>query len=370
MFFKRDKDLADELSRLRARVASLEEENSKLVEQNRQLKEQVKDAVEEACADRKDALMQMQNQNLKENIIDIQTNLADSVSAAQQTLSRAHEEISEFERIKEMIESIVARLDELSALSSNAKEVVDTLHSKIDDMSNVLLMIKDISDQTNLLALNAAIEAARAGEHGRGFAVVADEVRKLADRTAKALGETNITLQTIRQDIGATIEDFEHIQEGVSGISKVLHTIKKETQEYSQDMRGTIEGVLFVNDRIFMSLAKLDHVLWKVNTYLSAITNKEQFKFVDYHNCRLGKWYYEGAGKQSFSHTPDYPKLEKPHAIVHNGTRKVFELLHQTHPNVQHFIEAFREMEQGSKEVFAILDAILHQKGQGGSTKH
>ncbi len=111
-----------------------------------------------------------------------------------------------------------------------------------------------------------------------------------------------------------------------------------------------------------MSLAKLDHILWKVNTYYSAITQTEQFQFVDHHNCRLGKWYYEGEGKENFSNTTHYKALETPHAIVHNGTHKVFELMMQEPINTNAMVAAFEEMESGSIQVFETLDKILHDK--------
>ncbi|WP_373071958.1 CZB domain-containing protein [Sulfurimonas sp.] len=111
-----------------------------------------------------------------------------------------------------------------------------------------------------------------------------------------------------------------------------------------------------------MSLAKLDHILWKVNTYYSATTREEQFKFVDHHNCRLGKWYEEGDGKTNFAHTEHYKELEAPHAIVHNGTHKVFDLIAQENPDTNKLKAAFDEMEKGSDEVFKILDKILHDK--------
>ncbi|MCX6076213.1 MAG: CZB domain-containing protein [Campylobacterales bacterium] len=111
-----------------------------------------------------------------------------------------------------------------------------------------------------------------------------------------------------------------------------------------------------------MSLAKLDHILWKVNTYYSAVTKEEQFKFVDHHNCRLGKWYYEGDGKESFSHTSHYSKLESSHATVHNGTHKVFDLMVHENVDLRQMVSAFEEMEKGSTEVFATLDQILHDK--------
>ncbi|MCV6608713.1 MAG: CZB domain-containing protein [Campylobacterales bacterium] len=111
-----------------------------------------------------------------------------------------------------------------------------------------------------------------------------------------------------------------------------------------------------------MSLAKLDHVIWKVNTYLSAATKTEAFKFVDHNNCRLGKWYNEGEGYEHFRHTPSYKDLEKPHSVVHNGTHHVFDLIKEDSENVAEMMEAFREMEEGSDKVFELLDKILKEK--------
>lgn len=307
-------------------------------------------------------LMKMQNKHLKSNIVDIQSNMAESVAAAKDSLHKTNEQVESISRIGEKANRIVTTLDNLNELSENSMHTVTGLSQRTDDISNILSLIKDISDQTNLLALNAAIEAARAGEHGRGFAVVADEVRKLADRTDKAVSEINISLQSMKQDVDSMSEQFKDIQEGITSSNELVHVIYDCLEEDSANMRHSFEGMGFANDRVFMSLAKLDHILWKVNTYYSAITKEEQLKFVDHHNCRLGKWYYEGDGKESFSKTPNYSKLEAPHAIVHNGTHKVFDLMTQENIDVNSLVKAFEEMEKGSDEVFKSLDDILHDK--------
>jgi hypothetical protein len=112
-----------------------------------------------------------------------------------------------------------------------------------------------------------------------------------------------------------------------------------------------------------MSLAKLDHIIWKVNTYLSVAKKEPAFKFVDHKNCRLGKWYNEGAGKRYFSKTSSYPKLDLPHSRVHNSTNKVFESIsNPNNINYQKAYQTFKEMQTASQNVFMILDNILHEK--------
>jgi methyl-accepting chemotaxis protein len=108
--------------------------------------------------------------------------------------------------LEETAASMVLITEAIEGTSEKTQEVV----AQSSDIKSVIEIIGDIADQTNLLALNAAIEAARAGEHGRGFAVVADEVRKLAERTQKSLTEINSSINILTQsitDIGASMEE-------------------------------------------------------------------------------------------------------------------------------------------------------------------
>jgi len=125
----------------------------------------------------------------------------------------------------------------LSDMVSQASEV----GSQSEDIKNVITVIGDIADQTNLLALNAAIEAARAGEHGRGFAVVADEVRKLAERTQKSLSEINISVNTLVQSISGIVQDLEIQADKLNEFNVFIDAMNDNTQKSLEVVTQTSE---------------------------------------------------------------------------------------------------------------------------------
>ena len=143
-------------------------------------------------------------------------------------------------------------------------------------------------------------------------------------------------------------------------ISEVSSGFTKQISDASSGNQTAMHHLFKTNDRIFMSLAKLDHVAWKVNTYLSVLQEKPSFTYVDHHDCRLGKWYYEGDG-QSFSHSLAFKALEGPHSRVHEGTKAVFGVL-TSKGSATALSAAIKTMEDGSDGVFQALDRMLEQK--------
>jgi methyl-accepting chemotaxis protein len=136
--------------------------------------------------------------------------------------------------IQDLKNMIGDAVDRIHHVSHNENEMVDslqTLVSSANETKEILSTIGDIADQTNLLALNAAIEAARAGEHGRGFAVVADEVRKLAERTQKSLGETAATTNVLIQSINDNADSLKKNADEINDISDYVNQISDKMDE-------------------------------------------------------------------------------------------------------------------------------------------
>ena len=201
--------------------------------------------------------------------------------------------------LSEMIEGVEAN----SQKSIEMKDQISSVSEQTTQIKDILVIIKEIAEQTNLLALNAAIEAARAGEHGRGFAVVADEVRKLAERTQKSLVEIDTTTSMIVQGVVQTQSNIEESAAQTEEIIVKAHgviTLADETKEktiqssqYSKELQGETELInkqlleLLNNSEELTKEAKnntqIAEVLSGISTNLSDIVNQldsevKQFK--------------------------------------------------------------------------------------------
>jgi|WetSurMetagenome_2_1015567.scaffolds.fasta_scaffold00239_17 methyl-accepting chemotaxis protein len=153
------------------------------------------------------------SEEMSQTIIDIAKNASNIASAATDTVEIAR-------KGAEVVDKSVVESKAISATVNSSAVVMQTLGAKSQQIGEIISVIEDIADQTNLLALNAAIEAARAGEQGRGFAVVADEVRKLAERTAKATAEIGSTISSIQVEVDHAVkamhETTQQVENGLN----------------------------------------------------------------------------------------------------------------------------------------------------------
>jgi methyl-accepting chemotaxis protein len=349
------------------RLAELEKENEELRQELEQSQANLGSVTTEFDAlkqspDREsqlNKLMEYENEHIKSGLLDIQSNLGGSVDMAKSALNAVSDIDSDFSGLSVDIQGITDDLGTLTDISKHSAEAVEGMSSRAEEISSILALIRGIAEQTNLLALNAAIEAARAGEQGRGFAVVADEVRGLADKTQSAIAETNEVIKSLHANVSSVSSASSQLTEKIGEVSATVHGFQGGLVAMNERVDGYFEGVSVTTDNVFMSLAKLDHVLWKVNTYISVNKGEPAFPFVDHHNCRLGKWYYEGEGKEFFSKSSHYGNLEHPHSVVHEGTHAVFDLIGRDRQlDYAALMESFKVLEDSSSQVFEALDRI------------
>ena len=190
---------------------------------------------------------------MSQTVLDIAKNAANIASSATNTSNIAKEG-----------GSIVNRsVEEVKAISASVKESaikIASLGDRSKQIGEIISVISDIADQTNLLALNAAIEAARAGEQGRGFAVVADEVRKLAERTAKATSEIGGMIKAIQDEVSEAVAIMEsgtkRVEEGVefsvaagNALGNIVQSVT-ELQTMVQQIAAATEEMSAVSDHI------------------------------------------------------------------------------------------------------------------------
>jgi methyl-accepting chemotaxis protein len=296
----------------------------------------------------------------------------------------------------------------------HATQEVNTLAEESERIGEIVSQIDDIAEQTNLLALNATIEAARAGEAGKGFAVVASEVKNLANQTARSTEDIRTRIESLRQKMegivssmsrgseavakgrevvtamGGQLEDIaDRVNNVTAKMAEIAGILTQQTAAANDVSKGTgriadvsatnddaIESILsgmddlngllseqiggFASigmDRAIVEIAKNDHVLF-VKRICSTLAGREKVRsedLPDYRNCRLGLW-YDNVENPIIRNSPAFTALLAPHKRVHEVGQEVLREYHAGNHDAA--LAGTERLHQASEEVIELLDRL------------
>jgi len=343
-------------------------------------------------------------------VTEVAQNTASAANAADQASQAAAQG-------QEVVLRAINSTDEVAGHIRSASEVVTKLESKSENIGSVLDVIRGIAEQTNLLALNAAIEAARAGEQGRGFAVVADEVRSLASRTQESTVEIQTMIEQLQTEAKRSVETMEQshvianssieqtkeageafaaivdkvgeingmniqiasaseeqsaVAEEINRNVVVISEMAQQTTEGSHQISSASEQVSNLAEalqalistfkvadqkRFDFAAARAAHLAWKTKLrgYLDGKSSLSREEAVSHRHCVLGKWYYS-SGLEHYGKLQEMQAIEAPHTELHELIGAIIGSKEQG--DAEEAERLFLKIEPLSQQIVNLLDTV------------
>jgi methyl-accepting chemotaxis protein len=338
----------DEIARLKEELENISHSHSRVVAQ-------ASEALEELESTRQLQSLYINSSTLIEST---KNEIASSSQALSDRKQSFQSSLSLFNGITELLSNTVEASKEINSDTEKVEKSIIHLKAVTEGINNFVNLIQGISEQTNLLALNAAIEAARAGEQGRGFAVVADEVRALAKRSADATSEIGTLIGEINDKMDTIVIGIGHASKKCESVNQDAQKVQETTNDLVDMSKGMYQLITSSTDNTFIQTVKMDHIVWKAEVYkvIAGLSDKKISDFAEHTMCRLGKWYYEGEGSRKYSSLSGFKALEAPHADVHQSGIHALTLFDQK--KYSEAIVHLKKMEKASVEVFNHLSSL------------